>query len=207
MCIGPRARDASSIRAEAALPAPRLPLRARRTGASALSPARDSPPRLRPAPNGPRGPLRPDPPLSLTDAPVVRLRLRLRTNPGLRAPATTFRSSHVYGLPTYSYRQTGLSKRLPRAKPPHTSDGVGRTAPTHPDEPTAGDGPPPQRAGTATGHAHSRATVSIGFVERCVTGLHDCTAGAGCRALSVSPHRPTAPVVCSSEHCTLQAEA
>jgi hypothetical protein len=170
MCIGPRARDASSIRAEAALPAPRLPLRARRTGASALSPARDSPPRLRPAPNGPRGPLRPDPPLSLTDAPVVRLRLRLRTNPGLRAPATTFRSSHVYGLPTYSYRQTGLSKRLPRAKPPHTSDGVGRTAPTHPDEPTAGDGPPPQRAGTPT------LSIAIGFVEMrnaLVTGLHE----------------------------------
>ena len=56
-------------------------------------------------------------------------------------------------------------------------------------------------------HAHSKEAVSIGFVERCVTGLHDCTAGAGCRALSVSPHRPTAPVVCSSEHCTLQAEA
>ena len=62
MCIEPRARDASSIRAEAAPPAPRLPLRARRATASALSPARDSPPRLRPAPNGPHGPLRPDPP-------------------------------------------------------------------------------------------------------------------------------------------------
>ena len=57
-----RPRDASSNRVEAAPPAPRLPLRARRAAASALSPARDSAPRLRPAPNGPHGPLCPDPP-------------------------------------------------------------------------------------------------------------------------------------------------
>ena len=36
--------------------------RARRATASAHSPARDFPPRLRPAPSGPHGPLRPDPP-------------------------------------------------------------------------------------------------------------------------------------------------